>query len=531
MQINSQRVENVEDNLPQTSYMKEWFNSLKSKYPLSTYVPVYLQEHIRGLYQNIDFKMLPIAEQKAEIKKLFAQHGLRFLASGTNRFTFTCDYDPNVVIKMAYNPGGKINGEAEMFWQDKIAPYVTKTFEVSEDGLFSVHERIFPLEKSEQLLEVSYQHLILLVSLFEKGYILGDVGTHTFRNLGIRPGFGLVILDYPTVYPVRKGDLRCRCGGRIFYDAGFNKLECKVCRRAFQPSQLSASHIRTYRDLAKSLTNNTNNSEYAGGIDMKFRLNISRNGEIIESHEYDTRRYKETPRVVVKDNQIVGAREAQLGDTAPTVKLVFSEGAKAPLSKSPLAGTKKDPVNKKRKPKLTTVDYSNSEKLGFDVIPSTNYKKEEEPVEEVEDVIENAEMDEDVASVIKHLEDDADDLGVTDEEPGTEDKLQSSTPDYSGLKALYGEDIANEILNIVKDEAESKPEEPVAEEPRKKPVRRRTKPVEKTEAFDVTPDEEAYPKKKTTSRKKKAESSDEDESKPKLKRQRKSKAKTEEVSE
>ena len=61
---------------------------------------------------------------------------------------------------------------------------------------------------------------------------------------------------------------------------------------------------------------------------MKFRLNISRNGEIIESHEYDTRRYKETPRVVVKDNQIVGAREAQLGDTAPTVKLVFSEGAK-----------------------------------------------------------------------------------------------------------------------------------------------------------------------------------------------------------
>ena len=262
---------------------------------------------------------------------------------------------------------------------------------------------------------------------------------------------------------------------------------------------------------------------------MKFRLNISRNGEIIESHEYDTRRYKETPRVVVKDNQIVGAREAQLGDTAPTVKLVFSEGAKAPLSKSPLTGTKKDPVNKKRKPKLTTVDYSNSEKLGFDIIPSTNYKKVEEPVEEVEDVIENAEMDEDVASVIKHLEDDADDLDVTDEDTAVEP--QSSTPDYSGLKALYGEDIANEILNIVKDETESKPEEPVAEEPRKKPVRRRTKPVEKTEAFDVTPDEEAYPKKKTTSRKKKAESSDEDESKRKPKRQRKSKAKTEEVSE
>lgn len=526
MLVNAQRVENVEDNLPQTSYMKEWFNSLKSKHPLSTYVPTYLQEHIRGLYQNIDFKMLPISEQKAEIKRLFAQHGLRFLASGTNRFTFTCDYDPNVVIKMAYNPGGKINGEAELFWQDKIAPYVTKTFEVSEDGLFSVHERIFPLEKREQLLEVSYQHLILLVSLFEKGYILGDVGTHTFRNLGIRPGFGLVILDYPTIYPVRKGDLRCRCGGRIFYDAGFNKLECKVCRRAFQPSQLSSSHIRTYRDLAKYLTNNTNNSnEYSGGIDMKFRLNISKNGEIIESHEYDTRRYKETPKVVVKDNQIVGAREAQLGDTAPTVKLVFSEGAKAPLNKSPLTGTKKDPVNKKKKPKLTTVDYSNGDKLGFVIVPSsTNYNKVEESAE-VEDVIENVEMDEEVASVIKNLEDDADDLGVADAD--TEDKLQSL--DYSGLTALYGEDIANEILNTVKEE-ESKPEEPVAEEPRKKPVRRRTKSVEKTEAFDILPDEEAYPKKKT-SRKKKVESSDEDESKPKPKRQRKTKAKTEEVSE
>lgn len=529
MQINAQRVENVEDNLPQTSYMKEWFNSLKSKYPLSTYVPTYLQEHIRGLYQNIDFKMLPISEQKAEIKRLFAQHGLRFLASGTNRFTFTCDYDPNVVIKMAYNPGGKINGEAELFWQDKIAPYVTKTFEVSEDGLFSVHERIFPLEKREQLLEVSYQHLILLVSLFEKGYILGDVGTHTFRNLGIRPGFGLVILDYPTIYPVRKGDLRCRCGGRIFYDAGFNKLECKVCRRAFQPSQLSSSHIRTYRDLAKSLTNNINNNEYSGGIDMKFRLNISRNGEIIESHEYDTRRYKETPKVVVKDNQIVGAREAQLGDNAPTVKLVFSEGAKAPLNKSPLTGTKKDPVNKKKKPKLTTVDYSNGDKLGFVVVPSTNYNKDNKVEEsvEVEDAIDNVEMDEDVASVIKNLEDDADDLGVADVD--TEDK-QSSSLDYSGLTALYGEDIANEILNTVKEE-ESKPEEPVVEEPRKKPVRRRTKSVEKTEDFVVPPeDEESYPKKKT-SRKKKVESSDEGESKPKPKRQRKSKAKTEEVSE
>lgn len=526
MQINAQRVENVEDNLPQTSYMKEWFNSLKSKYPLSTYIPPYLQQHIRGLYQNIDFKMLPIAEQKAEIKRLFAQHGLRFLASGTNRFTFTCDYDPNVVIKMAYNPGGKINGDAELFWQDKIAPYVSKTFEVSEDGLFSVHERVFPLEKSEQLLELSYQHLILLVSLFEKGYILGDVGTHTFRNLGIRPGFGLVILDYPTVYPVRKGDLRCRCGGRIFYDAGFNKLECKVCRRAFQPSQLSASRIRTYKDLAKSLTNNINNSEYAGGIDMKFRLNVTRNGEVIESHEYDTRRYKEAPKVVVKDNQIVGAREAQLGDTAPAVKLVFSEGAKAPLSKSPLTGTKKDPVNKKRKPKLTTVDYSNSEKLGFDVVPSTSYKKVEEPVEEVEDAVtEDVEMDEDVASVLKNLESDAEDLGIVDDE---ESPAPKTTPDYSGLKALYGEDIANEILNIVKEEEAPKPEEPVAEEPKKKPVRRRTKPVEKTEAFDMAPDDEAYPKKKT-SRKKKSESSDETESKPK--RQRKTKAKTEEVSE
>ena len=95
---------------------------------------------------------------------------------------------------------------------------------------------------------------------------------------------------------------------------------------------------------------------------------------------------------------------------------------------------------------------------------------------------------------------------------------------YSGScsRSFYvGEDITEEDIKAKFEDGTLKLSIPKKE----------AKPVEKTEAFDVTPDEEVYPKKKTTSRKKKAESSDEDESKPKPKRQRKTKAKTEEVSE
>ena len=77
----------------------------------------------------------------------------------------------------------------------------------------------------------------MIANKFIGKYVLEDIGTIWFKNWGIRPGFGPVLLDYPYLFEVDIRDLYCYdmtplglpCGGQIDYDAGFNILICTKC--------------------------------------------------------------------------------------------------------------------------------------------------------------------------------------------------------------------------------------------------------------------------------------------------------------
>lgn len=454
MKIDESAVALMEDELPDMSEQQMWFAGLKTKYTLNQYVPPAIQYQIRSLYNDGDFLIKPVSERKNVIKEILAKIGIRFLSSGTNRFACTCDYDDSVIIKFAYNPGGLINGDAEMFIQDKLAPLVTKTFEVSEDGMFSLHERVVPLTDKMQLLQYADQHFTMLLTLFEKGYIIDDVGTNTFRNLGIRPGFGLVILDYPIVRTFQPAQMRCKnCTGRIMYDAGFNTLKCRTCGRAYTTAQCTDSTVRTYRDLANKLNNQKKKfeSNYNGGIAMKFGLVFKdKEGNVTERRQYDTRNIRDKA-YVVKDNKIVGAPEPSWTDKCPVPKLAIKEGTQIPVERNPRVGTKKQPASRKQKQRYATMNESNADKLGFDVIKDADYAEEAEPIPETPISEEPEEMDVDVQAAIKSMDEEASEL------------------DYSGLEELFGKDVAAAILSINKPEAEAS-EDLHEEEPENKEV-------------------------------------------------------------
>lgn len=478
MKIDESAVALMEDELPDMSEQQMWFAGLKTKYTLNQYVPPAIQYQIRSLYNDGDFLIKPVSERKNVIKEILAKIGIRFLSSGTNRFACTCDYDDSVIIKFAYNPGGLINGDAEMFIQDKLAPLVTKTFEVSEDGMFSLHERVVPLTDKMQLLQYADQHFTMLLTLFEKGYIIDDVGTNTFRNLGIRPGFGLVILDYPIVRTFQPAQMRCKnCTGRIMYDAGFNTLKCRTCGRAYTTAQCTDSTVRTYRDLANKLNNQKKKfeSNYNGGIAMKFGLVFKdKEGNVTERRQYDTRNIRDKA-YVVKDNKIVGAPEPSWTDKCPVPKLAIKEGTQIPVERNPKVGTKKQPASRKQKQRYATMNEANADKLGFDIIKDVNYAEEPEPIVETPVVEEPEEMDADVQDAIKSMDEEASEL------------------DYSGLEDLFGKDVAAAILSINKPEVEES-EDLHEDEPENKEVPS-IEPIGEEPIVEINPEDAPLPEK------------------------------------
>lgn len=498
MVINNQRIENLESKLPETSQMQEWFRALQPKYPLSVYVPSQLQAYIKEQFENVDFLLLDQTKRRHAVIDMLKPYGLTYLASGTNRMAFTCDYDPDVVIKVAYMPGGKINGDAELFAQDKIAPLVSKTFEVGLDGLISLHERVFPLASKDQLYEFRDHHLLLLLTLYERGYIFDDVGTNTFRNLGIRPGFGLVILDYATLYSFRPGDMRCRCGGKIFYDAGFNCMKCYTCAQAYKSEQIGRASVRTYKELAERYNRNELakvDDDYIGGESMEFSL-VFKNaaGEVVEERDYDTKKVDKSAKLVVKDNVILNPIPEKPHDWTSDIQvgLSFREGHKVPIERNPKVGTRKEGPTKKKKQRYETITESSAKKLGFGIIKDDDY---EEEVPNVEDISVTDEAEDNSTKELQEILDFVDQLAeefgdeeaaqISEEfdneeavEDTSEDKAKEPEMDYSALESFFGSEVANEILNVTKEETPmiSSLEEPELPPVKPQPRRRNTKP-------------------------------------------------------
>lgn len=189
-----------------------------------------------------------LTKKKDAIKSILLPRGFTPFASGTNRMCFRYLEDKKFIIKVPYKESGLDNGFREYQNQMKLKPFVCKTFDVHPSGCISQSERVLPITNREEYMSVVDDVFAMLTALFGN-YALEDVGTKYFMNIGIRPGFGVVILDYPDMFELDGKKLFCNrpiypntkfpvCGGLIDVDAGFNCLVCKTCGKEYTAASL-----------------------------------------------------------------------------------------------------------------------------------------------------------------------------------------------------------------------------------------------------------------------------------------------------
>lgn len=172
------------------------------------------------------------------INAIMKSKGFSRLSGGTNRMVYRFLDDPSFVLKIAIDRVGMNDNLAEFKNQQYLKPYVCKIFDTTPDGLMATIERVYPITSKQEFTEVQEEVFYLIVTKLIGRTVAEDIGKNYFRNYGIRPGFGVVLLDYPYIYPLDGTKLFCthidpetgiRCTGMIDYDDGFNHLFCRKC--------------------------------------------------------------------------------------------------------------------------------------------------------------------------------------------------------------------------------------------------------------------------------------------------------------
>lgn len=170
-------------------------------------------------------------EMQEEILKLFRKYkidGIVPLGPGTNRYAMKLD---GWVIKVATNHDGKIDNLKEFKMAKRLLPYVTKIYEVSENGTLLVAEYVQPFSDYAEMVSHADQIREILQNLSSM-YLIGDVGINpkNYANWGMRVGYDEpVCLDFAYVYSVSSQLFLCRecnSGSILVPDRDFTYLYC-----------------------------------------------------------------------------------------------------------------------------------------------------------------------------------------------------------------------------------------------------------------------------------------------------------------
>lgn len=189
-----------------------------------------IPEELRFQLELLSRKRNLINEEKHEkIIELFREFdikGIVQLGPGTNRYAIKID---GYVLKIATDNDGKIDNLKEFKMAKRLYPYVTKTYEVSQNGTLLVAEYISPFSSYHEMTMYSDQIREILTKL-SNTYLIGDVGitSKNYANWGLRPGsLEPVCLDFAYVYEVSSELFICRkCNSMLVPDRDFKRLNC-----------------------------------------------------------------------------------------------------------------------------------------------------------------------------------------------------------------------------------------------------------------------------------------------------------------
>ncbi len=183
------------------------------------------------------------------IDRIMTNRGFQKLVAGTNRVSYIPTFANNFIVKVAYDSVALKDSIREFNNQWLLKPFCTKVFEVTPCGTLGVFERVNPVTSIKEYISMAADIFRLLNDFVIGDYVIDDIGTEYYQNIGYRNGFGPVILDFPYVYEVDPKKIWCNkpnpqdptgyCNGAIDYDLGFNKLKCRKCGAVYKPFELA----------------------------------------------------------------------------------------------------------------------------------------------------------------------------------------------------------------------------------------------------------------------------------------------------
>lgn len=171
------------------------------------------------------------------------------LGSGTNRYGIQVD---GYCVKIAYDKDGKVDNKREFMYSLDLQPYVVKTYEVSETGLFSVCEYVSSFDLQDFSSYKNQKKMRSILKDIASKYMIGDVGitSKNYGNWGIRDDGSICILDYAYIYSVSFKQFVCSCDNSsiLYYDNDFVNLICPKCGKKYSFSQLRKKISRSDQD-------------------------------------------------------------------------------------------------------------------------------------------------------------------------------------------------------------------------------------------------------------------------------------------
>lgn len=406
------------------------------------------------------------------IDDILKPKGFKKLASGTNRVVYKCLDNQNVVLKIAIDQVGLGDNPSEYMNQFKLKPFCTKVFEVSPCGTVALVERVNPITSREEYMQIAGNVFDLLVNKIIGKYVLEDIGTKYFQNIGIRNGFGPVLLDFPYVYDLDGAKLYCNkpngdgtvCGGLIDYDSGFNKLVCEKCGKQYFAKQLAAYKNDNVITISKGDMEDMSISIKRGNEVVERFENYSSTATIKKQEKADVTikgydKYEERIKTKKEDSVSVSAPVQKLDTpnknlnvyTSEVVKNVAEERCNKNISSSDFAGGIKKEVFsnhqeqeevEKDDPSLVVSAGSFGTSLG-NLMPNIDFGEESEDKEDsieeetVEDVEVESETDADEA---------VEEEPVVEAEEDQEEEFDEIDEDEEDVELLVGLDLGDEQL-------------------------------------------------------------------------------------
>ena len=381
--------------------------------------------------------------------------------------------------------------------QNLLKPFCTKIFEITEDGLIAVAEKVERVRNIKEYTEMSDDiYSLYLYFVKEKGLVMEDIGVKFFMNWGNRPMFGPVILDFPYCYEIDPKKLHCKnvdeygriCNGEIDYDDCFNFLVCKRCGKIHRALEISKGRFEEAIADSKLMRN-------LGGLKMEIKIT---RGNTVEKtvNTPDVKKSIGKPAVAKYWRTKTKCNDAT-GVSSDVVKIELRRGNKK-VATDALYGTTLAAVEEEAHFKVETNRHHETEVVKEE--PVVEDAAVEEPVVEAQEVKE---------SVKEEIEDSkTDETEIKEEDVKTTFVLDCQIDDDDYLNTEEPEVKEEDVKTIVLDDQINMDDymKTLEEVEKEKKSAKKTSTSKKVEVLDPVDDDGSRPakKKKATTSKKKA---------------------------